>query len=252
MDNAYRFLIAEISARLAEVREEIARAAGKSGRNPEDIRLIAVTKTHPASLLQAAVQAGVTDIGENYLREAEEKFCALGWPPAGEQGSPVTRHAIGHIQSNKLRKAVNWFEFIHTVDSLRMARRISELACELKRPVNLLMQINISNESTKSGFFVEEIEGILPELANLTLIRVAGLMTIGRFELDPEAARSDFVAMRKLRDRLQTVAPDNIKLDHLSMGMSHDYAIAIEEGATMVRIGSRLFGQRNATRTIAL
>lgn len=236
---------AELPERLADVQAEIAAAAVRSGRTAEAIRLIAVTKTHPAELLQTAVQAGLREIGENYIQEAEEKFQALGWPDAPANHSPAIRHAIGHLQANKVRAAVRWFEVIQTVDSIKLAERIDRLAVELGRAqVPVLLQINISNELQKFGIFPEEAEGVLLRLANLTHIQVNGLMMIGRFEPAPEAARQEFIALRTLRDRLQPSMPPNIRLDDLSMGMSHDFAIAIEEGATMVRVGSRLFGPR--------
>lgn len=234
----------ELPARLAEVREEISAAARRAGRLAESIRLVAVTKTHPAAVLQAAVAAGVTEIGENYLQEASDKFAALGWPAASTGAAPVIRHAIGHIQSNKVRLALQWFDLIQTVDSLALAQRIDRLAGDLGRVMPVLLQVNIGNDPAKYGFFPEQVEGVFASLANLAHIRVNGLMTIGRFEPDPEAARGDFIALRALRDRLRPQLPPSVRLDELSMGMSHDFAVAIEEGATIVRVGSRLFGPR--------
>ncbi|HEY3416368.1 MAG TPA: YggS family pyridoxal phosphate-dependent enzyme [Armatimonadota bacterium] len=237
-------LVQQIGQRVQEVREEIAQAAARSGRDATAVRLVAVTKTHPPELLAAAVEAGAREIGENYLQEAEDKFLALGWPSAGIDHPPVVRHAIGHIQTNKIRLALQWFEVIETIDSLRLAERLDTAAAALGRTVPVLLQVNISNEPTKYGFFSEEIEGVLHRVANLTHIRVDGLMTIGRFEPDPEAARGEFQALRTLRDRLRAVAPSGMCFDELSMGMSHDFPVAIEEGATIVRVGSRLFGSR--------
>jgi pyridoxal phosphate enzyme (YggS family) len=236
-------LTQEISERLTAVRAEIADAARRSGRDAGAVSLVAVTKTHPPEVLAAAVAAGVTEIGENYLQEAADKFTALDWPPAGAP-APVVRHAIGHIQSNKARLAVRWFDVIETVDSLALARRLDTLADEAGRTLPVLVQINISREIEKSGIFPENTAGTLAELANLAHIQVTGLMTIGRFEPDPEAARTEFAALRALRDRLRGDVPPGIGLDELSMGMSHDFAVAIEEGATIVRVGSRLFGPR--------
>ncbi|HEY3378594.1 MAG TPA: YggS family pyridoxal phosphate-dependent enzyme [Armatimonadota bacterium] len=230
--------------RLAALREEVATAARRSGRAPEAVRLVAVTKTHSAAVLQAAVQAGVREIGENYLREAEDKFRTLHWPEVGAGAVPVVRHAIGHIQGNKACLALRWFDVIETVDSLALAERLNRLAGESGRTVPVLLQVNISADSAKFGFLAEELAGVLPAMANLAHIRVNGLMTIGRFEPDPEAARPDFVALRELRDRLRGSAPPTVALHDLSMGMSHDFAVAIEEGATIVRVGSRLFGPR--------
>ncbi|MHB0936307.1 MAG: YggS family pyridoxal phosphate-dependent enzyme [Armatimonadota bacterium] len=238
-------LVMELTQRLAEVREAISNAARRSGRPAESVRLVAVTKTHPAPLLQAAVQAGMTEIGENYIQEAAEKFQALGWPEAAAGPAPAIRHAIGHLQANKVRTTLRWFDVIQTVDSFELADRIDRIARELGRdPVPVLIQVNTSGEMQKFGIFSDDVEGLLLRLANLTFIRVTGLMTIGRFEPEPEAARQEFIALRELRDRLRRNMPPGIRLDELSMGMSHDFPVAIEEGATIVRVGSRLFGPR--------
>jgi PLP dependent protein len=199
-----------------------------------------VTKTQPAEVVAAAVAAGVTDIGENYLQEATEKWSALGWGKT----APVTRHLIGHLQRNKAALAVQWCDMVHTVDSLRLAERLNQIACANNRILPVLLEVNVSRESTKSGILCEQVEGMLPSLANLTAIRVKGLMTIGRFDPDPEAARVEFTVLRELRDRLAQDAPQEIDLVELSMGMSHDFEAAILEGATIVRVGTRLFGQR--------
>jgi len=239
-------LVQELTARYADVQAAIADAAQRSSRMPQDIRLVAVTKTHPASVLQAAVLAGMTEIGENYIQEAEEKFTALGWPETTVGPAPALRHAIGHLQTNKVRTALRWFDVIQTVDSLKLAQRIDQIAADLGRPpVSILLQINTSKETQKSGIFPAEVEGLLPCLAKLTHVQVSGLMTIGRFDPDPEAARREFIALRDLRDRLRTITPPGLQWDELSMGMSHDFSVAIEEGATMVRVGSRLFGPRD-------
>lgn len=237
-------LVDEIAARLAEVRGEMTAATARAGRRAEDVRLVAVTKTHPPALLAAALAAGVTEIGENYIQEADEKFAALDWPDAGAGAPPAVRHYIGHLQSNKARKAARWFEMIETVDSLELARRLDAIGAETGRRIAILLQVNLDDEK-KSGFSQKNLEGILTEFANLAHIQVSGLMTIGRFEPNPEAARRDFIALRELRDYLRTVAPPSVQLRELSMGMSHDFTVAIEEGATIVRVGSRLFGHRH-------
>ncbi len=233
----------QLGERVAAVRAEVAVAAAHAGRRAEEITLVAVSKLQPASALAAAVQAGVTDLGENYVQEAAEKFAALGWGPAPGR-APVTRHCIGPLQANKVRKALTWFEVVETLDSVALAERMERIAGELGRTVRALLEINISGEPQKSGFFAEEVEGNLARLAKCSSIRIEGLMTIGRFDPNPEAARADFRALRLLRDRLQAVAPPSILLHALSMGMSHDFPVAIEEGATIVRVGTRLFGPR--------
>lgn len=234
----------QLRQRLVEVQEEIAAAAARAGRLATEVQLIAVTKTQPAAVVQAAVEAGVAAIGENYVQEAEDKFTALGWPTALNGPAPVVRHFIGHLQANKIRKALTWFDLIHTVDSLALAERIDRVAAELGRVVPVLLQVNISSEATKSGISPSEVEGVFPFLAKLTHITVNGLMTIGRFTPDEALARQEFRQLRALRDALRAVAPPTVSLEELSMGMSHDFAVAVEEGATMVRVGSRLFGAR--------
>jgi pyridoxal phosphate enzyme (YggS family) len=240
----YEALVAHIAARLAEVRTEIDAAARRVGRDPATVRLVAVTKTHPADVLRAAVDAGATAIGENYLQEAAEKFAALGWPEAGVGAAPVVRHCIGHVQSNKARLAAQWFDLVETVDSLDLARRLDRLAAEVGRILPVLIQVNTSEELNKSGFSHKDVAGILPAMANLAHIRVDGLMTIGRFDPNFDAARTEFAALRELRNRLRPEAPAGIALSELSMGMSHDFSVAVEEGATIVRVGSRIFGSR--------
>ena len=235
-------MIGDISNRLSAVKQEISEAAIRSGRTADAIRLVAVTKKQSASTIQAACEVGISEIGENYLQEADEKFSQLNWPFAPVK-APVIRHAIGHIQSNKVKLALRCFDIIETVDSLSLAQKINIIAGEQNRIVPILIQVNISCDEKKFGIF-SEIEGFLVKMSNFAHIRVAGLMTIGRYEADPEAARGDFSALRELRDNLIRVMPSNISLTELSMGMSHDFPVAIEEGATIVRIGSRLFGAR--------
>lgn len=238
-------LVADIAQRLHAVQQECVDAARCAGRNADAVRLVAVTKTHSAEVLQAAIAAGVSEIGENYLQEAAEKFHQLGWTSTTHVVAPVIRHAIGHIQTNKARLALQWFDVIETVDSLHLAERLNHLAQSMERKVSVLLQINISKDAGKYGFFAEEVEGVLPKMAKLAHIQVNGLMTIGRYEADPEAARGDFTALRLLQEQLMINCPPSIHLNELSMGMSHDFVVAIEEGATLVRVGSRLFGARN-------
>jgi PLP dependent protein len=233
-------LVATLRARLADVRGLMAEAARRSGRGADAVRLVAVTKTHPPAVVAAAVAAGVTDVGENYLQEATEKWQALGWGAT----APVTRHAIGHIQRNKAGLALQGFDCVQTVDSLRLAERLNRLAQAGGRILPVLLEINTIRESVKSGILGEEVEGMLPLLAKLPAIRVVGLMTIGQYTPLPEAARKDFAALRALRDRLLPNAPPEIALTELSMGMSHDFEAAIWEGATIVRVGTRLFVAR--------
>jgi len=179
--DAFDLLVNDIRWRLVEIQQDIANAAHRAGRDPQSVRLVAVTKTFPADLLAAVREAGLREIGENYLQEAEDKFRELDWPEATDPHPPVIRHAIGHIQSNKVRTALRWFEVIETVDSLALAERIDRVAEEIGRVVPVLLQVNISNDTAKYGIFSAEVEGVFESLAKLAHIRVNGLMTIGRF-----------------------------------------------------------------------
>ena len=229
--------------RLAEVTAEISSAAMRAGRDPRPVRLVAVTKTLPASLLQAALTAGMREFGENYLQEAVQNFSELHWQLAAEGTAPATRHVIVHLQSNKARQAVQWFDLIQTIDSESLARRVDRIAGELGRVAPVLLEVNISGDEKKTGFFSQELEGVFHSLTNLAHIQIQGLMTIGRYTPDPAAARGDFRQLRELRDRLAE-SSGAASLPELSMGMSHDFAIAVEEGATIVRVGTRIFGPR--------
>ncbi len=229
-------LEAAISANLATVRERLDRAAAAAGRKPGDIRLIAVTKTFGVSHAAAAAAAGLRDLGENRVQEALQKQAAA---PA----LPVRWHLIGHLQSNKARKAVA-FDWIHSVDSAALLGRLDRAAAEAGRSPRLLIQVDLARESTKHGAGEDEARRIVEAAAGCRAAQVRGLMVMPPWTDDPEAARPWFRRLRALRDTLQAGAPASVRLDELSMGMSHDFEAAVEEGATMVRIGTALFGPR--------
>ncbi len=215
----------DVRANLERVRERIASAARRSGRRPEDVLLIVVSKTVSPDRLRGAIAAGASAFGENRVQEAREKIATLG--------RPVSWHLIGHLQTNKVRDALELFDVIQSVDRLPIATELSRRAT---RPVDVLMQVNVGSEASKAGFALPEVKPALEALAAMPNLRLRGLMTIPPPSAAPEAARPWFRMLRELRD----VAG----LAELSMGMSGDFEVAIEEGATMVRIGTAIFGER--------
>jgi hypothetical protein len=224
----------EIAANLERVGGEIAAAAARSGRLPNEIELVAVTKTHPAEKVQAAVEAGQTLFGESRVQEARAKIPLLP--------SRLRWHFIGHLQKNKIRHALPLFELFHSLDSLALAENMQRLADEDGMQPRVLLEVNLAGEASKHGFAPEALRRDLEALLSLGRLTIEGLMTIPPLAPEAEASRRFFVALRELRDDLETEF--NLRLPQLSMGMSGDYAIAIEEGATMVRIGTAIFGSR--------
>ncbi|MCS6954402.1 MAG: YggS family pyridoxal phosphate-dependent enzyme [Bryobacterales bacterium] len=212
--------------RLAEVRERIARAAARAGRRPEEITLVAVTKTFPAAVIREAYELGVRDFGENYVQEFERK------QPEVADLAEARFHFIGHLQSNKARRAAELFHVIQTVDTPKLARRLNETG----RPLPVMIEVKLSEESSKSGVDPSELRGLIEALRTCPNLRLAGLMTMPPWSEDPEASRPYFARLRRLAEEHG--------LEQLSMGMSHDLEVAIEEGATCVRVGTALFGPR--------
>jgi len=219
------------------VRERIERACLRTGRRPEEVKLVAVTKTVDAAKIEEAVAAGVTIVGENRVQEAWEKYQAVG--------TPVAWHMIGHLQRNKVKRVLRFASLIHSVDSARLAAEIHQEAQKLEKTVDVLVQVNTSGEASKFGLAPDEVGATLQEFARFDNVRVRGLMTIGAYSTDPEVVRSCFVRLREMRDELAGMRIPRISLDELSMGMTNDFEIAIEEGSTMVRIGRSIFGERN-------
>ncbi len=231
-----------IAPNIDRIRMEIAEAADKAGRNPNDVTLIAVTKTYPAEYVAAAIHAGITDAGENRVQEAVPKIEAIG---KDLSLSPMHWHLIGHLQSNKAKQAVQNFDVIHSLDSLRLAKEINRYAAEENRIMAVLMQINISGEESKGGFTPEAAEdSILSILETCPHLVIQGFMTMAPFT-GPEAARPVFRQIRELRDAIALkISNPRFTPTELSMGMTGDFKIAIEEGSTMVRIGTAIFGDR--------
>jgi len=229
-----------IADRLAAVRERIARAAARAGRAAGEITLVAVSKTHPPEAVREAFAAGVRDVGENRVQEAEAKAAALA--DLGAQG--LRWHLVGHLQSNKAKKAGR-FDVIHSVDSAALVPRLDEAARAAQKTVELLVQVDLAGETTKHGAQEDEVAGVFEAAGPLTAVRPVGLMLLPPFFDDPEEVRPFFRRLRDLRQRLlaRRIAPS--ALQHLSMGMSHDFEVAVEEGATLVRVGTAIFGGRS-------
>jgi len=226
-----------IPGRLAEVRNRIADAAGRAGRPPESVRLIAVSKTHPLDAVKAAADAGQLDFGENKVQEALHKI-------AQSADTRLRWHLIGHVQSNKARKAAAAVQSVHAVDSVDLLTRIDQGAAAAGRTLEVLVQVDLALEDTKHGAAVDEVPGIFTAAADCRSVALVGLMLLPPLTENPEDARPWFARLRALRDQLAEggVPPDRLR--ELSMGMSHDFAVAIEEGATMVRVGTAIFGAR--------
>jgi pyridoxal phosphate enzyme (YggS family) len=205
---------------------------------PQDVTLVAISKTHPASLVKTAIELGATDIGENRVQEAEQKIIEVGRTKA-------RWHLVGHLQANKARRAVQLFDVIHSLDSPELARRLDRLSGEEGREtLEVLVQVDLGHEETKSGIDEAELRQLVDGLAGLNRIQLIGLMTLPPFFDDPEQARPFFRRLRELRDELAAKGAFGNRRGELSMGMTHDFEVAIEEGATMVRIGTAIFGER--------
>lgn len=228
-----------LQTRLDEIRRRIERSARRSGRPPADVTLIAVSKTHPAETLRRALAAGVVDFGENRVQEAEGKIEEL-------KGARAEWHLIGHLQSNKARRAAKLFDCVHTLDTVALAERL-ERACaeEGCDDLRVLIQVDLAGEATKSGAPAEDAPAIANALRDCRHLRLVGLMTIPPFFEDAERARPYFRRLRELRDEMRAADTFPATGGELSMGMSHDYEVAVEEGATMVRVGTAIFGARN-------
>ena len=225
----------DIAANLAQVRERIAAAARAAGRDPSEVRLVAVSKTKPAAAVRQAWEAGQVLFGENYVQEARDKIAQVGPGPVW--------HLIGHLQSNKAKLAASLFAVVETVDRPKIARALDRHARELGKELGVLLQVNVSGEPQKSGCSPEEAEALAQEVAELPCLRLMGLMTMPPFFDQPERARPYFARLRELARRLARNLPPG-SMDELSMGMSGDFEVAITEGATLVRVGTAIFGAR--------
>jgi pyridoxal phosphate enzyme (YggS family) len=229
-----------IPKRLAEIRDRIANAAGRAGRQPADVRLIAVSKTHPIDAVRAAADAGQIDFGENKVQEALQKI-------AQSADTPLRWHLIGHLQSNKVRKAAGVVNVIQAIDSVDLLKRVDQAAAEAGRTVDCLIQVDLALEDSKFGAPLAEVPAIAQAAAACTAANLIGLMLLPPLAENPEDARPWFASLRAVRDELAASGVPAGRLRELSMGMSHDFEVAIEEGATMVRVGTAIFGERHYT-----
>ena len=229
----------DINEILGEVKARIAAACERAGRDPSEVEIIAVTKTHGAEVVKEAWDAGLRIVGENKVQEA-------AWKKPASVTGPMW-HLIGHLQSNKVRKALELFDFFHSIDSKALADRMNAIAEDMGASPHILLEVNVSGEKSKSGMKPEEVEGVLAHIAEACpRITVEGLMTMAPFSENPEDARPYFRKLRELRDAMEKEL--GVGLPRLSMGMSGDYEVAVEEGATWVRLGTVLFGERPKTK----
>ena len=226
-----------VAENLEQVRKNIELACKEAGRDPKEVTLISVSKTKPVSMLQEAYDAGSRDFGENKVQEIMDKVPQLP--------SDIRWHMIGHLQTNKVKYIIDKVDLIHSVDSIRLAETIDKEAQKHDLIANILVEVNVAKEESKFGLMPEEVDGFIDEIANLKHIQVKGLMTIAPFVENPEKNRTVFADLRKLSVDIAKKNVDNVNVSILSMGMTNDYEVAVEEGATMVRVGTGIFGARN-------
>lgn len=227
-----------LRGRFEDVRTRVDTAARRSNRSGDQITLIAISKTHPAETLRAGIEAGITNLGENRVQEAEGKITELG-------RNAARWHLVGHLQTNKAARAVKLFDCIHSLDSVDLAERLERLcAAEGREDLPVLIQIDLGGEQTKTGIEPAGLAELLLAVGECSRVRLIGLMTLPPFFANPDCARPYFKTLRELRDELRRQGHFGDVAGELSMGMSHDFEIAIEEGATMVRVGTAIFGER--------
>jgi pyridoxal phosphate enzyme (YggS family) len=227
----------EIEANILNIRQRIAAAAARAGRDPSGIRLMAVSKTVEPERIRSALDAGITLLGENYVQEAREKISAVG--------RSAEWHMIGHLQTNKAKYVVHLFDWIHSVDRLDLARELDKRAGGHNRLLNVLIEVNVSGEASKNGAQPSGVPELVRQISTLPNLAVRGLMTMPPYSDNPENSRPYFQALRRLRDEINAAAVPNVRMDELSMGMTDDFEVAIEEGATIIRVGRAIFGQRH-------
>ena len=225
-----------ISDNIRIIRNNITRVASQCGREPADITLLAVTKTVSIDLIQIAVDTGIRDIGENRVQEARMKFSELA--------RPVNWHLIGHLQTNKVKHAIPLFDLIHSVDRMDLVDEIQKRARTLNKIQRVLVQVNTSGEESKSGCQPEEAEDLVKSVSQFENLQIEGLMTIGPLSGDRDKIRSSFKCLNEIFKKIKNSHIPNVTMKHLSMGMSQDYELAIEEGSTLIRVGTAIFGQR--------
>ncbi len=227
----------KIKENLETINKEISHSAEKAKRKPEDITIIGVSKRHSVETIQNGIKAGIKTFGENYINEAVSKIDHINNPD-------LSWHFIGHLQSNKAKFAVKYFDLIHTVDTIKLATGINKQANKINKIQDILIQINISEEESKSGITSDEACLLAEKISSLEHVRLKGIMGMPPFSPDPEDAREYFIKLKKIKDYIDNQNIPSVTMKHLSMGMSQDFNVAVEEGSTMVRIGTKLFGQR--------
>ncbi len=228
----------DIKDALTDIRERMRRAAVACHRDPDSVKLVAVSKTVSTERVLEGIEAGITILGENYVQEAQKKIEAL-------KSYPVSWHFIGHLQSNKARHAIGLFDLIHSVDSFKLAKELDKRAKAAAKIQKILIQVNISGEETKSGIDPVQTLQLVRDIGELGHLSVRGLMTMPPFFNAPEQVRPYFRALKELQDRIREAAPPTVMMEELSMGMSGDFETAVQEGATLVRIGTSIFGRRS-------
>jgi len=226
-----------IAENLKNLRKRIEQACQKYGRRSEDVKLVAVSKTFPVEAIQEAIDAGHIDFGENYVQELQEKCQVLA-------KQPIQWHFIGHLQSNKVKYIAEYIHLIHSVDDISLGKEISKRAERFKRVQDVLVEVHTTDEATKYGVPPNKTIALFKELSQLQYLRVCGLMTMGPFSDNPNDSRKSFRQLAELKREIVSEGIENVTLQHLSMGMTHDFEVAIEEGSTIVRIGTAIFGRR--------
>lgn len=222
------------------IKNNIEEACSKVNRNPEEINLIAVTKTIDTEKINTALRMGIRNIGENKVQEIVEKYDKIEYNPSW--------HLIGHLQTNKVKYIIDKVDMIHSVDSIKLAKEIDKRAKKANKVMDVLIQVNIADEDTKFGIAEDEINNFIEEISELENVRVEGLMAMVPYVNDPEEVRDCFKKMKEVFDGLKRSSFKNINMNYLSMGMTNDYMVAIEEGANMVRIGTGIFGERDYSK----
>jgi hypothetical protein len=230
-----------IAENIAALRADIREVAVRSGRNPDEILLVAVSKTFDAGAIREALQAGVFDYGENYVQELLEKRAALSDPR-------LRWHFIGHLQTNKVKYVVDTVHLIHSLDSVRLAAELEKRGALSGRTIDVLVEVHTTDEATKYGVPPGETLELVRQVARFERVKVRGLMTMGPFSDDPNASRPSFRLLSELSRAIAAAGIPGVAMEHLSMGMTHDYRVAIEEGATILRIGTAVFGSRPGSR----
>ncbi|MBU5677337.1 YggS family pyridoxal phosphate-dependent enzyme [Alkaliphilus sp. MSJ-5] len=225
---------------IEDVLDRVERAAIASNRNPEEVKLIAVTKTVDIDIMKRAIEYGIVHVGENKVQELVRKYEAIG---------PVVKwHLIGHLQRNKVKYIIDKVDLIHSLDSYRLAEEIDKRAKEINRVVECLLQVNVSGEESKYGISVKGAKELLKEIVILNNVKIVGLMTMAPHVENQEETRQYFSALKTLSEEISEIGLENVEMKYLSMGMSNDFEIAIEEGASLIRVGSSIFGERDYSK----